>query len=129
MHYEAGSVIKRQLTGWYVAVSWLVGIRWHMGISLGDGSVIHFNGHKKSINARVCREALSDFADGQFVFLHAAPQHDRHAAAICACAAFLCESEENGFNDRYDFARWNCEDFCVACYEAPYEIDWRTCNA
>ena len=55
------------------------------------------------------------FADGKPVKLHAAPKNAAHAQAICEAALGHYEDERNGFNNRYDFVRNNCESFCVHC--------------
>jgi hypothetical protein len=116
-----GSLVKRRLQGWYAWVSWLVGIRWHMGVYVGEGMVIHYNGEKKSISACLCKEPLTAFAAGGQILLHAAPHDQQHGAAICAEAERLWREEDSRYNSgNYDFAFHNCEDFCVACYEAAY---------
>jgi hypothetical protein len=118
--FERGSIVKRRLTEWYTWFSWIVGIRWHMGIYVGSGMVVHFNGEKKCMSACVCKEALEAFASGEEVVLHAPPKNGRHAAGVCGEAERLLQEANNCYNNNYCFVFNNCEDFCVACYEVAY---------
>jgi hypothetical protein len=117
MDFEPGSILKRSLGGWY---GWLY---CHMGVYVGGGMVIHFNGEKqKSRNAVLRKEPLARFAQGKPVRLHAAPRNAAHARAVCAAAEQHLRDAENGFNNRYDFVRNNCENFCVNCFEVRYVL-------
>jgi hypothetical protein len=117
MNFEPGSIIKRSLGGWCGL------FYYHMGVYIGDGAVIHFNGEKpKSKSARVCKDTLEQFTAGKPVKLHAAPRNAVHAQAICTAALAHYQNEQNGFNDRYDFFNNNCESFCVSCYEVGYVV-------
>ncbi len=115
MTFEPGSIIKRPLGGWYGR------LYCHMGVYVGAGMVIHFNGEKqKTRNAVLRRDSLEKFADGKPVKLHAAPKNAAHGQAICVAAEQHYQDEQNGYNNRYDFVRNNCESFCVHCFEVPY---------
>jgi hypothetical protein len=117
MNFEPGSIVKRPLSGFW-------GVFYcHMGVYVGDGMVIHFNGEKqKSRNARLCRDSLEKFAAGKPVMLHATPKNAAHGRATCAEALARFYEEQNGFNDCYDFAHNNCESFCVRCFEVRYAL-------
>jgi hypothetical protein len=115
MDFVPGSILKRPLGGWY---GWLY---CHMGVYVGDGMIVHFNGEKqKTRNAVLRKETLERFADGRPVRLHAAPKNAAHGQAICAAAERYYQDEQNGFNNHYDFIRNNCESFCVNCFEVQY---------
>jgi hypothetical protein len=120
MAFKRGSIVKRPLQGWYTWFSWIVGVYWHMGVYVGDGMAVHFNGEKSSTNARVCRDTLEAFSAGERVVLHAGPRNRRHGEAVCAEAERLLEQSSNSFNNKYSFSFNNCEDFCVTCYEVDY---------
>lgn len=120
MAFKRGSIIRRPLTGWYADYTWIVGISWHMGVYVGKGRVIHFDGEKDSTDARVCKVSLEEFANEEEVELHAAPKSRQHATAVCAEAERILRKAKNGYNDEYHFVVNNCEDFCVACYEVSY---------
>jgi hypothetical protein len=120
MAFARGSIVKRPLHGWYTRLSWILGVYWHMGIYIGEGMVVHFNGEKSSTNARVCSDSLEVFAAGERVVLHAGPRNIRHGEAICAEALRVLHHSNNSFNNHYSFPFNNCEDFCVACYEVDY---------
>jgi hypothetical protein len=115
MNFAPGSIIKRSLGGWS-------GLLYcHMGVYIGDGMVIHFNGEKqKTRNAVLRKDTLEKFAAGKPVRLHAAPKNAAHAQAICAAALRHYQDEQNGFNNCYDFVHNNCENFCVHCFEVQY---------
>lgn len=115
MRFPLGSIIKRRLDSFW-------GLFYcHMGIYVGDDEVIHFCGmKKKQRGARVRRDSLKEFADGQEVLLHEAPESDSHGRAVCRAAEHLYRHRHNGFDGRYEFAWNNCEDFCVACFEVSY---------
>ncbi len=115
--FVPGTILKRSLGGWY---GW---IYCHMGIYVGDGRVIHFNGEKqKSRNAVLRKDSLAKFADGRPVKVHAVPRNDAHARAVCAEAERLLREEQNDFNNRYHFVSNNCESFCVNCFEVRYVL-------
>jgi Lecithin retinol acyltransferase len=117
MNFEPGSILKRPLDGLY---GWFY---CHMGVYVGGGMVIHFNGEKqKTRHAVLHRATLEKFADGKPVTLHAAPKNAAHAQAVCAAAERHCHDEQNGFNHRYDFVSNNCESFCVRCFEVQYVL-------
>ncbi len=110
-----GTIVKRSLGGWY---GWLY---CHMGIYVGGGQVIHFNGEKqKTRNAVLRKDSLAKFADGRPVKAHAVPRNAAHARAVCAEAERLLRAEQNDFNNRYHFVSNNCESFCVNCFEVGY---------
>ena len=48
MQFEPGSILKRRLGGWYGQVYY------HMGVYVGDGMVVHFNGEKQKQATRSC---------------------------------------------------------------------------
>lgn len=112
MNFEPGSIIKRPLGGLY-------GLFYcHMGVYVGDGMVIHFNGEKQKTRHAVLRkDTLERFAEGRTVKLHAAPKNAAHARAVCEEADRHYRDEQNGFNNCYDFVSNNCESFCVRCFE------------
>lgn len=113
--YPVGSIIRRKLTGWW-------GFAYcHMGVYVGNGEVIHFNGErKKHRGARLRRDTVEEFSSGQRIVVHTAPRSQHHAAAVVAAAERELASRENRFNARYSFAWNNCEDFCVACFQENY---------
>jgi Lecithin retinol acyltransferase len=115
MSFEPGSILKRRLGGWYGQ------LYYHMGVYVGDGLVIHFNGEKQKTRHAVLRQdRLDTFADGKPVKLHAAPKNRAHARAVCEAALRHYQDEQNAFNNRYDFVCNNCESFCVHCFEVQY---------
>ena len=117
MNYEPGTILKRPLGG---LAGWLYS---HMGVYVGDGTVIHFNGEKqKSRGAVLRRDTLDAFAAGRPVKLHAAPRNAHHGRAICEEAERLYQDAQNLFNHRYDWVYNNCESFCVSCFEARYRL-------
>ncbi len=120
MQLQQGSIIKRRLRGWYTRYTWLLGVQWHMGIYVGQGQVIHFNGEWSSANAMVCKESLQQFANGERLFIHAAPKDNHHAAAVCARAERILSGHDHAFNNKYSFVFNNCEDFSVTCFRTRY---------
>jgi hypothetical protein len=117
MDFAPGSIIKRPLNGWYGR------LYCHMGVYVGNGMVIHFNGEKqKTRNAVLRKDPLQAFADGKPVKVHAAPQNAAHARAICEEANRIYQDAQNAFNNNYDFVRNNCESFCVNCFEVRYAL-------
>jgi Lecithin retinol acyltransferase len=116
MDLMPGTIVKRQLGGFF-------GLFYsHMGVYVGNGLVVHFNGEKKkSSNAILRMDTVRDFANGKPVSVHVVPKSRRHGEAVCQEALRLhALGEANEWNWLYDFAGRNCEDFCTQCYEVAY---------
>lgn len=111
-----GAIVRRSLLGFG-------GLMFkHVGISLGDGTVVHFSGEKKKErSASIIRVSIAEFAQGKKIELHAMPVNDVHAEAICSQAIEILHNPNNKYNRRYSLWFNNCEDFCVECYEVPFE--------
>jgi hypothetical protein len=115
-HFMQGTILERRLGGFF-------GLFYsHMGVYVGDGLVVHFNGEvKKSSNAILRMDTVRDFASGKPLSVQAVPKSWRHGEAVCQEALRLhALGEANGWNWLYDFAGRNCEDFCTHCYEVAY---------
>jgi len=114
MRFQLGTVVKRRLGG-------LLCFAWHVGIAVERGQVIHFNGMKLcDPAARLVMTTLDGFAWGKPVMEHCRPCSTDHARNIVKEAKNLLRQRDNGWNDRYSMLTRNCEDFCVHCYERPY---------
>src|SRR5690606_36720399 len=111
-----GTIIKRELFGWW---GWCF---WHMGVYVGNGMVVHFNGEiKKAKYARLILEPLESFARNQKWRVHVRPRNAAHGEAVCREALRLLElGSRSGFDGKYDLFWRNCEDFCVRCYQVAY---------
>ena len=115
MDITPGTIVKRRLHGLYGL------LYWHMGVYVGDGTVVHYNGEtKKTRGAVLRRDALEAFAAGRSIVVHAAPRNAQHGGAVCDEALRRLDSEADHYEGRYDFALHNCEDFCVDCYQVAY---------
>jgi len=73
MSFGPGTILKRRLGG-------LFGLFYsHMGVYIGNGRVVHFNGEtKNSWNAVLRTDTLQEFVNGQAVSVHAVPKSWRH---------------------------------------------------
>lgn len=113
--FPPGSILKRPLPAFW-GLFFL-----HMGIYIGNGQVIHFNGErKKTTDATIRQEPLEVFAGGFPVKLHAAPRNAAHAAAVCAQADHFLRDSGNRWNGRYGMFLNNCEDFTITCFQVRY---------
>ena len=110
--YDYGTVLQRPLTGR------LGKLYKPVGIYIGRGQVIHFNGMGpgEGEDARLLRDSLEDFADGQKISVRLQPVSEQHGRAIVREARRLKRSSSNRWDHRYNFAFRNCEDFCRHCY-------------
>jgi hypothetical protein len=117
MSLMPGTILKRPLDGFFLRLFY-----YHLGVYVGDGLVVHFNGEaKKSCNAVVRKETLRDFGNGKTVSVHAVPKSLEHGEAVCQEALRLhALGGANGWDYLYDFAWRNCEDFSKHCYQVAY---------
>ena len=112
MELLPGSILSRSLPG-FLGLFYV-----HMGIYLGNDTVIHYKGERKSRrNALLNKDSLHAFAEDYEVTVHAPPKNPDHAHRVCAEADKLYHMAVNDYNHRYHFMLNNCEDFCVHCYE------------
>ncbi len=109
--YPIGSILSRDLSG-------AAGIIYnHVGIYVGRGFVVHFNGEGFGCSdAKIRKDKLAAFADGHEVHVYAAPENAEHGEAVKREAEGYWRNRGNEFNGRYSFIFKNCEDFCCACF-------------
>lgn len=109
-----GSIIKRDLDG-------AAGLAFsHVGIYVGEGKVIHFDGEiLGDRDARVREVSLAQFTKGRPLKLSAEPRSQKHGSAVVAEARRILRSPST-WNGTYNFAIRNCEDFAQHCYEVEY---------
>ncbi len=109
-----GSIIKRDLDG-------LPGTAmFHVGIYIGKGKVIHFNGEWGSgAKAHIEKTTLSAFSKGRPVRVHSAPKNPTHGKAVVR-KANRAIANPKGWDGKYNFASNNCEDFTQHCFEVEY---------
>ena len=110
----AGSIIKRDLDG-------VPGVVYaHVGIYVGDGRVIHFDGEAfGDRDGRVREVSLPQFTKGRPHKVSAEPRSEQHGAAVVGEARRILGNPST-WNDTYNFAFRNCEDFAQHCFEVEY---------
>jgi len=110
--YEYGAILQRPLSG-------RLGKHYkHVGIYMGRGRVIHFNGTRPGDrkNAAIRIDPLDKFGGDQPVSVRLLPHSKSHGRNIVQTAYKLKCQQDNPFDYRYDFVFRNCEDFCRHCY-------------
>jgi len=116
--YPIGTALTRPLNG---PIGFVYA---HIGIYIGGGEVIHFNGKPFGTErAEVRRDTLATFAAGQPVSVYYSPECPEHGEAIIDRACLLAGVSDNGYDDRYNAAINNCETFVRDCYAVEYEVD------
>jgi hypothetical protein len=114
--YPVGAVVGRPLSGLWG----LLGYR-HVGVYVGAGRVIHFDGTPmERAGARLREDDIDAFSGGYDVSVYDAPRNPAHGAAVAAEARRLLR-EENHFDGRYDVVFNNCEGFTRHCFAVEYE--------
>ena len=110
-----GTILKRDLDG-------LPGLAYsHVGVYVGLGRVIHFNGAPGAgTEATIEETSLHGFSKGRRLSELAVPESEGHGAAIAAEARRVL-SAPHSWNGRYNAAFRNCEDFAQHCFEVHHE--------
>lgn len=113
--FTPGSILKRDLDG-------LPGLAFsHVGVYVGQGQVIHFNGSLGSgSSATIEVSHLDAFAKGRKLKVMRKPACDAHGEAVVAEARRQLE-ESNAWDGKYSFTRKNCEDFANHCFCVEYD--------
>lgn len=114
LRMRPGSIIKRDLDG-------AAGVLYsHVGIFVGEGKVIHFDGEAfGDRDVRVREVSLPQFSKGRLHKVSAEPRSQKHGAAVVAEARRLL-GDPSTWNGTYNFAFRNCEDFAQHCFEVEY---------
>ena len=96
----------------------------HIGIYIGNGEVIHFNGEgvRNKSKATIREDSLKGFLDksDNKLSIRKYPKNEQHAKAIVDEAKKIYNSKNN---KKYNLVFNNCEVFAKHCYEVKYLKD------